>query len=162
MIRKLARPCLALLRPARLLLRPAPLFSASKPPSDQFKQQAKQFYEQSVKGPDFVMADSAAVEAAVKDPSTPSVFYCSAEWCQPCKVLQPKLQAALSTIPGLRLLKIDIDKLPDVAEGLRIQAVPTVFLIHKGRAVDGFQGAANDSTIKEFAGKAAALVAGQG
>ncbi len=74
-----------------------------------------------------------------------------ATWCGPCKQLGPALERAVLAAKGaVKLVKIDIDKNPELAGQLRIQSVPTVYAFYKGQPVDGFQGALPDSQIKSF------------
>ncbi len=74
-----------------------------------------------------------------------------APWCGPCKQLGPMLEKVVSEAGGaVRLVKIDIDQNQQIAQQLRIQSIPAVFAFHKGRPVDGFQGAVPESEIRDF------------
>lgn len=57
----------------------------------------------------------------------------SAEWCGPCKMMPPILKE-LKQMTGedLIILKLDIDKNPNVAASYGIQSVPTMILFQKG------------------------------
>jgi len=59
-----------------------------------------------------------------------------APWCPPCRALAPTI-AELARIhePQLRVAKLDIDRAPDLASGLRVTAVPTLLLFDRGREV---------------------------
>ncbi len=72
-----------------------------------------------------------------------------ATWCGPCKQLTPMLEKAVKNARGkVRLVKIDIDKNPEIAQQFRIQSVPTVYAFVNGQPVTGFQGAQPESQIK--------------
>jgi putative thioredoxin len=74
-----------------------------------------------------------------------------AEWCGPCKQLGPLLEKAVVAAKGkVKLVKMDIDKHPQIAGQLGVQSIPAVFAFSKGQPVDGFMGAVPESQIKEF------------
>ncbi|MSP52258.1 MAG: thioredoxin [Alphaproteobacteria bacterium] len=74
-----------------------------------------------------------------------------APWCGPCKQLGPALEKAVREAGGtVKLVKIDIDKNPQLAQQMRIQSIPAVFAFANGQPVDGFIGALPDSEVKAF------------
>jgi putative thioredoxin len=74
-----------------------------------------------------------------------------APWCGPCKTLGPALEAAVKAANGaVKMVKVNIDENPEIAQQLRIQSIPTVFAFKNGQPVDGFMGAIPDSQIQTF------------
>lgn len=74
-----------------------------------------------------------------------------APWCGPCKQLTPLLEKIVSQSAGqVRLVKMNIDEHPQVAQQLQVQSIPAVFAFRGGQPVDGFAGALPESQIKEF------------
>ena len=74
-----------------------------------------------------------------------------APWCGPCEQLGPVLEKAVTEAAGaVRLVKVNIDENPEIAQQLRIQSIPTVFAFKDGQPVDGFMGALPESQIKAF------------
>jgi putative thioredoxin len=74
-----------------------------------------------------------------------------AEWCGPCKQLGPILEKVVRAANGaVRMVKLDIDKNPEIAQQMRIQSIPAVYAFKDGRPVDGFVGALPESQIKQF------------
>jgi putative thioredoxin len=72
-----------------------------------------------------------------------------APWCGPCKQLTPILEKVVRAAKGkVKLVKIDIDQAPELAQQLRIQSVPTVYAFVGGQPVTGFAGAQPESQIK--------------
>jgi putative thioredoxin len=74
-----------------------------------------------------------------------------APWCGPCKQLGPILERVVKNAGGkVRLIKINIDENPELAQQLRIQSIPMVYGFKGGQPVDGFAGALPESQIKVF------------
>ncbi|ABS62932.1 thioredoxin [Parvibaculum lavamentivorans DS-1] len=74
-----------------------------------------------------------------------------APWCGPCKQLTPVLENAVRAARGaVKLVKMNIDDHPAVAQQLRIQSIPAVYAFRNGQPVDGFMGALPESQIKAF------------
>jgi len=88
----------------------------------------------------------------VMESPVPVILDCYAEWCAPCKTLDPRLtEKVLSYQEGqLKLVKLNIDSFPQLSTGLSIKQIPAVFLIFKGNVVDMFQGLPDDKTFDEF------------
>ena len=82
---------------------------------------------------------------------TPIIVDFWAPWCGPCKQLGPTLEKVVSEAAGaVKLVKIDIDQNPQIAQQLRVQSIPAVYAFYQGRPVDGFQGALPESQLQEF------------
>jgi len=74
-----------------------------------------------------------------------------APWCGPCKQLGPLLEKVVRAANGaVRMVKLNIDDNPEIAQQMRIQSIPAVYAFKDGRPVDGFVGAVPESQIKQF------------
>ncbi len=77
-----------------------------------------------------------------------------APWCGPCKQLGPILETAVRPANGaVRMVKLNIDDNPEVAQQMRIQSIPAVYAFKDGRPVDAFVGAVPESQVKQFVQK---------
>jgi putative thioredoxin len=74
-----------------------------------------------------------------------------APWCGPCKQLGPILEKVVRGAGGaVRMVKLNIDENPEIAQQMRIQSIPAVYAFKDGRPVDGFVGALPESQVRQF------------
>jgi putative thioredoxin len=74
-----------------------------------------------------------------------------APWCGPCKQLTPVLEKAVRAAKGkVKLVKMNIDEHPAVAQQMGIQSIPAVIAFSNGQPVDGFMGALPESQVIAF------------
>ena len=74
-----------------------------------------------------------------------------APWCGPCKQLGPILEKTVRATNGaVRMVKLNIDENPEIAQQMRIQSIPAVYAFKDGRPIDGFVGALPESQVKQF------------
>jgi putative thioredoxin len=74
-----------------------------------------------------------------------------AEWCQPCHMLAPVLEAAVSAHDGkVELAKLDTDRNQATAMRYGVRGLPTVKAFRDGRVVSEFTGAQPPATVDRF------------
>ena len=76
-------------------------------------------------------------------------FY--ADWCQPCKQLQPVLkELKTSCKDNIRIIKVNVDKNPFIANEFRVKNIPTLMLFQSGDIKWTGEGIFNVSDLKEI------------
>jgi putative thioredoxin len=98
-------------------------------------------------------ADEANFEERViaRSQTVPVVVDFWAEWCGPCRYLGPILEDAVEDFEGKILMaKVDTDRNFNLAQRYRIQTIPNVKAIFKGKVIDEFVGALPEPAIKAF------------
>ncbi len=83
-----------------------------------------------------------------------------APWCGPCKVIGPVLEKLEEEYQGrFKLVKVNMDENPMLAQALTIQSIPAVKLIADGAIKDEFLGALPEPEIRKFLEKNLSLPA---
>jgi len=89
------------------------------------------------------------------DSETPTLIDFHATWCGPCKAMAPVLDQLKNEMgSNVRILKIDVDKNPEIAQKYQVRGVPT-FILYKGSELRWRQSGGMDlqklkSKIKPF------------
>ncbi|MBP5694701.1 MAG: thioredoxin [Bacilli bacterium] len=68
-----------------------------------------------------------------------------AEWCGPCQMLAPLLEQL-----DVKVVKIDVDELPDLARQFRVMSIPTLMLFKDGKFVKKQLGYMPIEALREF------------
>jgi len=72
-----------------------------------------------------------------------------AEWCPPCKVVAPIVEALAKDYKGkLKVGKVDIEEAGKIAERYEIQSIPTLLLFKDGEIAGQIVGAAPRAKIE--------------
>jgi thioredoxin len=81
----------------------------------------------------------------------PVLMQFTADWCQPCKAIAPEVEAFAREMEGkAKVVRIDVDKSPIIAQQLRVQSVPTFMVVAEGRIQDGVVGAIRKKKMLEM------------
>lgn len=72
-------------------------------------------------------------------------FY--ADWCGPCKMLEPTVRE-IAQNTAAAVAKVDVDALPQLAQEMRVQGVPSLFLYVDGEPVERMVGVKDYGTLE--------------
>lgn len=99
------------------------------------------------------MFDSSAFAAAMAEKKTLVVdFY--ADWCGPCRMLSPVMEALSEEMSGkATFVKINVDDNPDLAREYSIMSIPCVMVFKDGGLAGKNIGFAPKDAMKEFVEK---------
>lgn len=79
-------------------------------------------------------------EHEVIDSREPVVVDFSAQWCGPCQMMQPELEALAHDKPELKIVKVDIDMAPELVKKYCITNIPLVAKFVHGRMAESSLG----------------------
>ncbi len=91
----------------------------------------------------FIPVDDASFEREVLQCSLPVLVEFGAEWCGPCKRLEPELEKLAAQWAGkVRLAQVNVDESAATAGRYQVMGVPTLILFVNGQPrqrLSGFQ-----------------------
>jgi thioredoxin len=74
-------------------------------------------------------------------------FY--ADWCGPCRMLAPTLDKLAAEFSGkARIVKVNVDKEPELATQYRVSSIPALVFIADGEVVAQSAGAASEVALR--------------
>jgi len=74
-----------------------------------------------------------------------------ATWCAPCKQLEPIVDEVSRELAGkLKVVRVDIDKSPNIARSFRVKSVPTLAVVSGGQVVGHHVGVLNKPSLMKL------------
>ena len=94
-------------------------------------------------------------ESEVLESDTPTMVDFWAEWCAPCKMIAPTVEALAAEYEGkIRIGKLNIDENPSTPTKFGIRGIPTLIIFKGGQPVDQIVGVKSKADLKTAIEKA--------
>ena len=98
-----------------------------------------------------VALDTARFERHLAKGSVPLLVDFWAAWCGPCRTMAPEFERAAALLePQLRLVKINVDEEPVLAERFQVRSIPTLLLAFQGRELARAAGARSAAQLEQW------------
>ncbi|MEO7803272.1 MAG: thioredoxin [Actinomycetota bacterium] len=82
---------------------------------------------------DLIHVTDATFDAEVLDSDSPVLVDFWADWCSPCKLVEPHLKAiATEQVGRVRVVKLNLDENPATANRYGVMSIPTMMLFRDG------------------------------
>ena len=87
----------------------------------------------------------------ISSQNVPVLVDFGAEWCGPCKQLDPILEEiATENIESLKVFKINIDENPMTPQKFGVRGIPTIMLFKEGKLIDTKVGSLPKSALENW------------
>lgn len=94
-------------------------------------------------------------ESEVLQADVPTMVDFWAEWCAPCKMIAPTVEALANEYAGkFRVGKLNIDENPSIPTKFGIRGIPTLIIFKGGQPVDQIVGVKSKADLKSSIEKA--------
>ncbi|XP_058807718.1 thioredoxin, mitochondrial-like [Phymastichus coffea] len=110
--------------------------------------------EKSVISTSFKVQDSNDFVERVKNSKVPVIVDFFATWCNPCRLLTPRIEQVVAEKQGkIILAKVDIDENSDLALDYDVGSVPVLMVMKDGKILDKMVGLQDTDKLKKFVDK---------
>ena len=82
--------------------------------------------------------------------SVPVIVDFFADWCMPCKMIEPSVEQLAQNFAGkLNVYKVNLDDNPMIAATYHVMSIPTLLIFKNGAPVSSIVGAAPYKVLEE-------------
>ena len=98
-----------------------------------------------------VALDTARCERHLAKSDVPLVVDFWAAWCGPCRAMAPEFERAAAMLePEVRLVKVNVDEEPALAQKFQMRSIPTILIALHGRELARAAGARSAAQLVEW------------
>jgi thioredoxin 1 len=95
--------------------------------------------------------ETGAFEAEVLLAAGPVLVDFSADWCPPCRMIEPVVDELAATLAGrLTVGRLDVDRDPEISMRYGVLGMPTLILFAGGRPVDRLVGFSSAGHVRRW------------
>ncbi|KAJ9583526.1 hypothetical protein L9F63_022144 [Diploptera punctata] len=107
-----------------------------------------------VRNDSFKVQDVKDFQERVKNSKVPVIVDFFATWCNPCRMLAPRLESVIAEKKGeVILAKVDIDENTDLALDYEVGSVPVLIAIKNGKVEERLVGLQDTDKLRQFVDK---------
>lgn len=88
----------------------------------------------------FEITSNSEFVSKVMNSSVPVIVNFHADWCDPCKILTPKLIERIAPMETIHLATVNLERNPELVDIFEVKAVPAITVISSGLVIDKFVG----------------------
>ena len=93
-------------------------------------------------------------QAEVVNQEIPVLVKFGAQWCGPCRAMEPTLEELSKTMKGrVKVVDIDVDEKKELAVHYKISSIPRLFLLDHGKLVADHVGSLDHKELEKWIGK---------
>ncbi len=98
---------------------------------------------------DIILTDQNFEKQVLKS-DTPVLVDFWAEWCQPCKIVDPVIHELAEEYVGkLKVGKLNVDENPESSQKFNVMSIPTIMFFKNGQPVKSAIGAQSKENFKK-------------
>jgi thioredoxin 1 len=96
----------------------------------------------------------ASFETDVLESKQPALVDFWAEWCAPCRMIAPTIEAIATQYSGrAAVVKVNVDENPGIAQRYGIKGIPTLILFREGKEEERIVGATSKESLTRLVEK---------
>jgi thioredoxin 1 len=95
-------------------------------------------------------ADESSFHQLVLKSELPVLVDFYADWCAPCRMIAPVLEELAKETPNAKIVKVNVDRAPQLAARYGVNSIPTLMVFKDGRIAAQHVGLANRAELERL------------